>query len=1196
MHQSRIVTATCLAIFGLSLSSFFTTASAQEDQLEEITVTGSRIVRRDFVSNSPIVTVETEQFESKMGLNIESYLNQMPNFNPAQSPVTTQFDVQITPVNSVGVATLSLRGFGPNRNLVLMDGKRPTPINALMVTDVNQIPSAMIERVETITGGASAVYGADAVGGVTNFILRDDFEGLEFDAQYGQTEVGDGEEYRLSAILGTNVADGRGNVTIAMEHYNRDEALNKERDFYTDAWSSPDQGGNFIGFLQGINGYNCAFNCPNATVANALFPNRPAGTTITAPSSLFFGNIGFVSTFYFNPNGTIFFHGSRAGFSKLDQSIIDGQKYTLQNNYDISVTTLTPGAPVSGQQLKYNFTEGYTSGPQERYSFMASGHYDLTDELTFFARGTWAQSKTRTLLAGNNAIFGWEADIPYNAATDSPIDPAAVGPTTTAAQVAAILANPAAFPNPTFCGHGATTNTSGAACTPLHPVPLELAILLEARGNAAGPWIPQWNTDDSWDFRNTYNTNEVWQVESGLRYDLPFRDWTGELYFSHGESSTYNINTGNMSLSRYRALAALPDYGRNARLSGNAQFLVPTAPGQAAFIGTAASTNFGAADITCTSGFYDTYFGGEQRPSQDCVDAINARLQSRTQAQQDVIEVNLQGGLYDLPAGELRGAAGFQYRENDGQFYPDILQSQQSFMDQVVGVYPTGYLDATTSVKDYYVEALIPVLKDLPYLQKFEIETGARYSDYNVAASTWTYKALANAQVNDWLRLRGGYNRATRAPNLGELFLNLQEIFTGGANFGDACGWQSSAPWGASGAMNRPASAPTNPGVPSSLASGQTLAGATSTYLICQAMMGSAAAVTAYYTSAANSGAAGAPFNWILQKGNANLTSEKADTFTAGIVITSPFDNPWLSGLSAAIDWWAVDINDAIQQYSIDYASYLCFGTTLVATAAEAAAQAATPECQLVPRSQTTGGALTATVAYDNLGTIATSGVDFSVNWNSQLADLGFNVPGGVAINVQSTWLDYYETKASPLDFDVQIDWVGSLGPSLTGTNPGAYEYRVFSNFSYFQDNWSVSLRWRHLPSVVSIGRASENAIIANNAAVTAGAPGRILSYVPTTAIEVDDYNVLDLSFNWDINEMFSLRGGIDNVIDFSPKVTAATSGYPGGTTLTAVCGGAPGCVNPTNYSLPSPGLGITSPGYYDTLGRRFFVGMKARF
>ena len=203
---------------------------AQEEfALEEIVITGSRIVRRDYESNSPIVTIEAAEFEMQTGLNIESYLNQLPEYNPAASPVTSQGDVQITPVNSVGVATISLRGFGPNRNLTLVDGKRQVPVNALLWTDVNGIPSSLIERVETITGGASAVYGADAIGGVTNFILRKDFEGFEFDGQYGIHEAGGGEESRISALLGTNFADGRGNITMGVERYVRKEALERDR-------------------------------------------------------------------------------------------------------------------------------------------------------------------------------------------------------------------------------------------------------------------------------------------------------------------------------------------------------------------------------------------------------------------------------------------------------------------------------------------------------------------------------------------------------------------------------------------------------------------------------------------------------------------------------------------------------------------------------------------------------------------------------------------------------------------------------------------------------------------------------------------------------------------------------------------------------------------------------------------------------
>jgi outer membrane cobalamin receptor len=157
LGRTRLSVAVAAAIGSMASGVVTTRASAQEaNSLEEIVVTGSRITRRDYTSNSPIVTIEAEQFEAQNGLNFEAYLNQLPNYNPAASPTVRagaggNGDVQITPVNSVGIASISLRGFGPNRNLVLMDGRRLVPINALMVTDINAIPSALIERVETIT-------------------------------------------------------------------------------------------------------------------------------------------------------------------------------------------------------------------------------------------------------------------------------------------------------------------------------------------------------------------------------------------------------------------------------------------------------------------------------------------------------------------------------------------------------------------------------------------------------------------------------------------------------------------------------------------------------------------------------------------------------------------------------------------------------------------------------------------------------------------------------------------------------------------------------------------------------------------------------------------------------------------------------------------------------------------------------------
>src|SRR6185369_7981842 len=140
---------------------------------------------------------------------------------------------------SPGAATVNLRGLGINRNLVLVDGRRPQPANATLAVDINTIPSAAIKSVEVITGGASAVYGPDAIAGVVNFVLRDDFQGLDVDLQRSQTFESDGGETHISALMGLNGMDGRGNVMVGIDWNKRDAVFQNNRDFYRNGWLDP---------------------------------------------------------------------------------------------------------------------------------------------------------------------------------------------------------------------------------------------------------------------------------------------------------------------------------------------------------------------------------------------------------------------------------------------------------------------------------------------------------------------------------------------------------------------------------------------------------------------------------------------------------------------------------------------------------------------------------------------------------------------------------------------------------------------------------------------------------------------------------------------------------------------------------------------------------------------------------------------
>ena len=188
-------------------------SAAAAEAVETVVVTGSRIPTKDYTSNSPLATVQGEDIRA-MGTNtVETYLNTLP-----------QFTASITKTNNNptggGAAFASLRNLGSSRTLVLIDGRRPVSIDGSTV-DLSVIPPSMIERVETITGGASAVYGSDALAGVVNFILKRDFEGIQVDAREGISGQGDGEETHFDATIGGNFGNDKGNATVTINYDHR---------------------------------------------------------------------------------------------------------------------------------------------------------------------------------------------------------------------------------------------------------------------------------------------------------------------------------------------------------------------------------------------------------------------------------------------------------------------------------------------------------------------------------------------------------------------------------------------------------------------------------------------------------------------------------------------------------------------------------------------------------------------------------------------------------------------------------------------------------------------------------------------------------------------------------------------------------------------------------------------------------------
>ncbi|MEM8694760.1 MAG: TonB-dependent receptor [Pseudomonadota bacterium] len=186
-----------------------------------IVVTGSRITNPNLEQSSPIQVVGQDEIDFRQSTNAEDLLAELPGVIPGLSSTTNN--------GSAGISTLNLRGLTAVRNLVLLDGTRLVPSTVTSVTDLNIIPVALVERVEIVTGGASSVYGADAIAGVANFVTRRDFEGLEAAMTFGITERGDGERIRGDLTLGANFDDGRGNAVLSIGYQEVDDILQANR-------------------------------------------------------------------------------------------------------------------------------------------------------------------------------------------------------------------------------------------------------------------------------------------------------------------------------------------------------------------------------------------------------------------------------------------------------------------------------------------------------------------------------------------------------------------------------------------------------------------------------------------------------------------------------------------------------------------------------------------------------------------------------------------------------------------------------------------------------------------------------------------------------------------------------------------------------------------------------------------------------
>lgn len=322
--------------------------------LEEVTVTGSRIVRDGVTAPTPVTVVSAERVANLGATNIGQVLNTLPSFRASANPQTAN----IQPRNA-GITSPDLRGLGTARTLVLVDGRRFIPSTLEGAVDLNQIPTLLIERTEIVTGGASAQYGSDAVAGVVNLILKSDLDGVRTQLQYGQTEAGDGEDFLAGFALGSGFAGGRGHATFALEYENNEGA----GDCYSRDWCAQEYqvvGNTGASRVAGLPSNNILPNTHTVSaVVGGLILNGPlAGTAFQPDGTPYQYNFG---QRFGNP---LFMVGGDGynGFIGAPLLVVPVERYTSYLQSDFALTDSID----SIVELSYGHTESDGRGAQTR--------------------------------------------------------------------------------------------------------------------------------------------------------------------------------------------------------------------------------------------------------------------------------------------------------------------------------------------------------------------------------------------------------------------------------------------------------------------------------------------------------------------------------------------------------------------------------------------------------------------------------------------------------------------------------------------------------------------------------------------------------------------------------------------------------------------------------------------------------------
>ncbi|MGC6398966.1 TonB-dependent receptor domain-containing protein [Sphingomonas sp. FW199] len=955
------------------------------DQAPDIVVTGSRIARTGFEASTPVSIVGQEDIKLTGNVNIEKTLAQLPQ------AVGSQFGSATSNTVPGGFADVNLRGFGSTRNLVLVNGRRFAIFGPEQVTDLNTIPSSLVERVEIVTGGSSAVYGSDAITGVVNFIMREDFEGVEARAQLNLDRPTGTPVYNVDLTMGTNFADGRGNLVVAANYLNRGAITRGERGSFAflslnDGCVRPGTGG------------------PDK--AGEPFPAGGGQACLNAGGELGFvaGGSGDIPNGRFS--GIPAFGGANAAlnaaYTAAGLGALGSRGFTFDDAGRAARPQITP-------QDDFNLgPDNYLIQPQERWMINTFGHYDFTDSITGYMELHFSNNQVNARLAPTNvgAPTLFNVNNPY-------LTP----------QLQEV------FRQLDLAETGTTTVVSGTASRTNTPGDGLALVTAGKRYSQVGPRLAS-------ERRNTFRGTWGLRGDIGSLSDTAFTNLKFDAYYTYARSENTLLLQNAISRSRLQA----------AVLSN------------------------GTAAPVCN------IFG--QNITDACASAIRISATNSTVAELQVAQASVTGTAFELSAGPLGFSTGYEWRSTNARFQPDSFLAS----GDVAGFNPGLPTSGSVSVNEVFGEVRVPLIHNTPFIDNLTANAAFRYSDYSLEGigGVWTYLGGLDWRVDRNITFRAQYQRAIRAPNVGELFGGLTRSVQVAT---DPC--SSRAPTAQQTDAVRQLCIAT--GVPAGQVFG---AGVQPNNIF------------------------GADFG-----GNPNLGAEKSDTYTVGVVLTPQF----APGLLVSVDYFDIALEGAVAALGggLQNTLNLCYNVI----------QDVNSEfCQAVNRNPATGeinDPFVVQVLNANTGLLRTSGIDFALRYRF---DLGFGLPGigetsRVDIATNWTWLNDFTSTPVAAFPDIQNFCAGSFGPTCGQPLP---VWRGQTRVTWTIEDLGLSLRHRYLGPVTT-----DRYIVPLR---REGTTPPALNTIPYPRLGAENY--IDLSFTYDITNGVQVFGGANNVFNNNPPIT----------------------------------------------------------